>query len=658
VIVSFLMALILTLYRMWLCYERGSELGELTLLERLRLFWIGFRLDAVIVCRTTIVLILILIFLPASTAKTFNGIFLVCAAVVFFVLFFAETAGVYFFRYYDFRPNYLVLEYGSGQEVLRTITKVYPIARIVAGSGLLTMVVLVILHQAVNSLVGIEGQTPYWFWDRGGTFCWLLLTGFATRGTLSHRPLNPSFAMVTQNRIANEIAGCGIFNVLYEWGNKLKKEFTDLKTVIKPLPLDEALLRSQAVLSKQGQLTSDSQNPLVRRIDSGKSSQSLNVVLVVMESFTSKLVGAVGGSPALTPEFDRLAAQGILLEQCYATGERTIQGLEAILSSFPPLPGAGVVKRPQARQNFATLASLLKERGYATQFLYGGQGIFDHMRAFFLGNGFDAFIEEKDFENPLFRGAWGVSDEDVFRRADQEFRTLTSQGRNFFATILTVSLHSPWKYPPNRIQPLPANTPVPAGFELEELNNFLYADYAVGQFMREVRNAPYFANTLFVFVGDHGIHLRGRDLIPVDEYRVPVLFYAPAHLSPQRHCAVTSQIDITPTIMGILGGEYRSPFFGRDVLNCADDKNFAMMIYNKKRYGIVSGSHVVVLTETGETLACERNAVKASWLPVAKTPKQQEICRNATALLGAAQELLIRGHYTAEVRADNVVQSA
>ena len=162
-----------------------------------------------------------------------------------------------------------------------------------------------------------------------------------------------------------------------------------------------------------------------------------------------------------------------------------------------------------------------------------------------------------------------------------------------------MSLHSPWEYPSGRIKPLPPETLVPPGFEFEGLNNFLYADYAIGKFIREAQNATYFDKTLFVFVGDHGVHLRGRDLIPVDDYRVPALFLAPACLEPQRVRRVISQIDIPPTIMGILGGEYRNPFFGSDSLNHKSDNSFAIVVYNMKRYGIVSDRELLVLAETG-----------------------------------------------------------
>jgi phosphoglycerol transferase MdoB-like AlkP superfamily enzyme len=275
------------------------------------------------------------------------------------------------------------------------------------------------------------------------------------------------------------------------------------------------------------------------------------------------------------------------------------------------------------------------------------------MRSFFVANGFDRFIEEKDFLSPEFVGTWGVSDEDLFHRADGEFRKLHEQGRAFFATILTVSLHSPWEYPAGRIQPLSPQTPVPPGFELEELNNFLYADYAIGRFIREAREAPYFDRTLFVFVGDHGVHLRGRELIPVDEYRVPAVFLAPAHLEPRRIQRVTSQIDIPPTIMGMLGGEYRNPFFGRDVMNHHANDNFAVVVYNKNRYGIVSDRELIVLTETGGEVSYMRTENHNPWQQVPAAAQQFERSKNAVALLRVAEDLLLSSRYTnAKRRAD------
>jgi len=645
VAICLIAALILSGFRLWLYWERRADVNALPVQQKLTLFWLGFRLDAVIVSRACLPLVLAALMLPLAYLRASQFVFALYLGAVYFTLFFAEIAGIYFFRFYDFRFNYLVFEHGTDREVLKTVAKAYPLGRILLFS-IVGAWIAIVTAQLVGRLAVFRVDS-FELWDRSLAFVWLLLVGFATRGTLDHRPLNPSLASFTTHRIANEIAGCGIFNLLYEWSQRAKDQFAALKSIAQLPAADQAFARARHVLAGDGQFTDDGPNPLVRRVTNNVKPVPLNVVLVVMESFTGRLTGCLGGMPALSPELDKLAQEGLLLEQCYATGERTIQGLEAAVCSFPPLPGEGVVKRPQARQNFATLASVLRQRGYATSFLYGGQGIFDHMLGFFLGNGFDRFIEEKDFSAPRYKSPWGVSDEDLFERADGEFRRYHAAGQPFFSTLLTVSLHSPWQFPAGKIKPLAADTRVPPGFELAELNNFLYADYCIGQFMRQARQAPYFDNTLFVFVGDHGVHLRGNELIPIDEYIVPALLLAPKHITVGRIGTVTSQLDLPPTIMGIVGGEYRSPFFGRDVFKPHAADPFAMVIYNKKRYGIVTERELIVLRESGDRLAYEHAAHGRPWSQMVMNANQTERTNDGLAILRSAEDLLLSGRYHA-----------
>jgi hypothetical protein len=465
------------------------------------------------------------------------------------------------------------------------------------------------------------------------------------RGTLDHRPLNPTFAARTSNRVANEIAGSSVLNVANELLQRQGGVYQSLASVVPPLPDAEALARARAQLADSGDWIEGAPSPLARRVESPARARPLNVVLVVMESFTAGLVGTLGGEPALTPEFDRLAEEGVLFERCYATGERTVQGLEAVLASFPSLPGVSAVRRPQALGGFETLATTLGARGYDTLFLYGGQGIFDDMRGFFVGNGFDVFLEERDFENVAFRGAWGVSDEDVFRRALAEVERRSAAGRPVFAAILTVSLHSPWEFPPGRGEPLPADTKLPPGFERAELENFGYADWALGALVREARSKPFFDDTLFVFVGDHGVHLRGRELVPIDENRVPALFFAPARLAPRRIARVTSQLDVAPTLMGILGGDYPSTFFGEDVLRDPTGEGFAPMVYDRKRIGLLRGPRFGVFLENGDELAFVRGPDGAGFLPTPLGASERDEHRDGAALLQLAETLLEERRY-------------
>lgn len=627
-----------------LALERAADLAGLATQPLADLFVTGLRLDGVIAGSLVLPVAAFLLLAPERWLPGGLRVLRVHAALVFGLLAFAEIAGFSFFRYYDLRPNHLVLEHGADPEVIASVLAAYPVAWIVAASLAVALAATWLqVRLAGRAHAPVSGRRA--LADRLGVLLCLLLSGLGMRGTLDHRPLNPTFAARTSNRVANEIAGSGVFNVATELWLRSRDVYAPLASVVPSLPAPEALARARSQLAHTGIWLADAASPLARTISAPAREKPLHVVLVVMESFTAGLVGTLGGQPALTPEFDRLAAAGLLFANCYATGERTVQGLEAILSSFPSLPGVAAVRRPQALRGFETLATTLRARGYDTLFLYGGQGIFDGMRGFFVGNGFDVFLEERDFENVGFRGAWGVSDEDVFRRALSELERRSAAGRPVLAVILTVSLHSPWQFPPGRSDPLPRDTPVPPGFERAELENFQYADWALGALVREARGRPFFDDTLFVFVGDHGVHLRGRELIPIDENRVPALFLAPAHLAPGRIERVTSQLDVAPTLMGILGGDYPSTFFGENVLADPAGEGFAPMVYNRKRIGLLRGPRLGVFLENGTQLAFERGPDGAGFESVTLTPRARDEQRDGAALLQMAETLLLEGRY-------------
>ncbi len=637
--------LILTGFRVYLYSGRGAELEELTAADAFLVFLTGLRLDAVVVFGLLALLVLALNVVPRRwLGRTFVAA-RVWAAMVFVFLFGAELAGVYFFRYYDFRPNYLVLDHAADPEVAATILAAYPVVWIAVltfaggAAAYLLFEVTAARHGEDRIRSGVA--------DRVVSFLLLALAALGMRGTLDRRPLNPSASAVTSNRLANEIAGSGIYNVVYELAQRSSDKYAGIGSILETMDVEAAVATAREHLAPTGSFTDDAPNRLVRVVGGGSEARPLNVVLIVMESFTGRLIGHLGGTPALSPRLDAIAEQGVIFENCFATGERTIQGLEAIVCSFPPLPGVGVVRRPQAQHGFATLATVLAERGYETLFVYGGQGIFDQMRGFFLENGYDRFIEEKDFEDPIFTGKWGACDEDLYARIDRECRRYHAEAKPFFVTGLTISLHSPWEYPAGRIEERPESDPIPKGFEYEELNTFLYADEAIGRYMDAARTAPYFDDTLFVFVGDHGVHLRGKGLVPVDDYRVAAVMVAPRYLEARRVARTISQIDIGPTIMGVLGGEYRSAFFGRDRLGGPGD-DFALMIYSKKRYAVLNGHRLTVISERGEPLGFARGDGSSDWLRAFLSPDHGRDVRALTSLVQLAERQLMDGCYNTE----------
>lgn len=313
----------------------------------------------------------------------------------------------------------------------------------------------------------------------------------------------------------------------------------------------------------------------------------LNVVVVLEESFGSEFVGALHPRPvSLTPSYDALAQEGLLFTRAYSTGNRTIRALEATTSSLPPLPGVSIVRRPQSK-NLFTLPALLRAHGYQTLFVYGGRALFDGMGGYLRANGIDRVVEQKDYPEDAFRTAWGVADEAIFDRALSEMDAMHAQGRPFYTLVLSVSNHRPYSFPEGEVRWDPS---------LRSRENAVrYADWALGRFVRQARQHDFFKDTLFVLMGDHGARVYGAAEIPLPSYEVPILFYAPGVIpAGAKVDTLTSSLDIPPTVLGVLGMEYESPFFGHDALHIDPSAGRALMTHNNE-IALMKGSRIAVL---------------------------------------------------------------
>jgi phosphoglycerol transferase MdoB-like AlkP superfamily enzyme len=296
----------------------------------------------------------------------------------------------------------------------------------------------------------------------------------------------------------------------------------------------------------------------------------LNVIVVMEESFGAEFSKLHGSSTDLTPFFDRYARQGIWFSNMYAQGTRTVRGLEAITASFPPIPTVSIVRRP-GNDHIATWGKVMREAGYSTTFLYGGFGYFDNMNAFFGDNGYDV-VDRREIKNPRFANIWGVSDEDLFDTTLATMDQKAALGRPFFAQVMTTSNHKPFTFRDG----LPGIPPEGGGRSA----GVRYADFALGYFLEQARKHSWFDSTVFVVVADHGARVYGRAEIPLRTYEIPCLILAPKHIRPQQIDTLASQIDIAPTVLGLLGFGYRAPFFGQDLLSHPDAPRVALFNHN------------------------------------------------------------------------------
>ena len=385
----------------------------------------------------------------------------------------------------------------------------------------------------------------------------------------------------SDNPQLNELAGNGYFDFWHAfWYNEI-----DYERFYKTMPRQRAIRELALELSGHHDGITITQRPNEREIVADGPRKPLNVVLVSIESFSAEFMQAFGNRQALTPNMDKLAREGLLFTKMYATGNRTVRGLEALTLSVPPTPGHAIVKRPHNDHLF-TIGEVFKTQGYEPLYLYGGYSYFDNMKEFFSGNGYTVIDrsalkpEEIHFEN-----IWGVADEDLFSLTLRELDKRHATGTKFFAHVMTTSNHRPFTYPAGRID-IPSRSGREGGVK--------YTDWAIGNFIERARDKPWFNDTVFVLVADHTHKGRGRQELPIENYHIPCIIYAPAHVTPRQIDTIASQIDVAPTLLGLLNVSYRTKFFGHDILREGQKHQRALMA-NYQTVGYYESGRMVEL---------------------------------------------------------------
>ena len=385
------------------------------------------------------------------------------------------------------------------------------------------------------------------------------------------------------NRVANQIARDGLHSLFAAFRNA----GMDYEAFYVTRPETELVPRLRELVGAPV----DSAATDLKRTVEGRADGEVrpNVVLVCVESLSAWFLAEFASEdenrsgPTVTPRLDALSEKSLFFTQMYSTGTRTVRGLEALSLSFPPTPGESVVKRPGNEGLFSS-GFLFRERGYDTRFIYGGYGAFDNMNAFFGANGFDV-VDRTDLssEETTFGNIWGVCDEDLFRRTLRECDTSHDAGRPFFQFVMTTSNHRPYTYPDGRID-------VPSGTNRD--GAVRYTDYAIGKFLDDAAKKPWFEDTVFVIVADHCSSSRGKTELPVDRFHIPCWIYAPKLVPARRSDVLCSQIDVTPTLLGLLGWSYESRFLGVDVLRTPPNR---ALLCNYLHVGLYDGERLLTL---------------------------------------------------------------
>jgi phosphoglycerol transferase MdoB-like AlkP superfamily enzyme len=583
-------------------------------------FGYGLLFDVVVACYVVAPMVLWLALVPDRLARTalhraFGVAFF--AAILYGALILAASEW-FFWDEYGGRFNFIAVDYLLyTHEVLQNIWESFPLGRI-----LLALV-------AFASLCAFVLRRPLWRaaaaplrWRHALAAVMVLLAVIGA----SLRWLDSDAKNFSANDAANDLAGNGLYELFAaNYRNELSYE-----RHYATLPAAEAMASVRAALG------ADASEGVERRVISPGKERRLNVVLVSVESLGAEFLGVYGNQRGLTPNLDAIARQSLWFSQVYATGNRTVRGLEALSLALPPTPGQSIVRRPHNEKLFS-LGSVFEDKGYAVLFAYGGYGYFDNMNAFFDANDYRT-IDRRAIpsERVQFENVWGVADEHLFDQVLEEIDRETKQPapRPVFAHVMTTSNHRPYTYPPGRID-------IPSGTGRE--GAVKYSDYAIGEFLRQARTRPWFDDTVFVLTADHGANARGTSRIPVDKYLIPLFIFAPKHVTAGRVDRLMSQIDIAPTTLGLLGFDYYSKFFGRDVLNSPPESDRAF-VANYQTLGYLRRDRLVLLHPKRGTEAFRVDAQKN----ILQGVSDPQLVREAVSFYAAAAYVFRSGLYRDE----------
>lgn len=360
-----------------------------------------------------------------------------------------------------------------------------------------------------------------------------------------------------------------------------------------------------------------------------------HVILIEIESFSASFMKSYGSEKAIAPNLDQLVHEGIWFSNLYATGTRTVRGLEAMSAALPPLPGQSIVRRSN-NSDLYTLGGMLRKKSFDPMFMYGGYGVFDNMNAYFRGNGY-AIKDRSDFSeaNNSFATVWGVADELLFNEAIDQIDYDTKNGTKRFLHIMTTSNHRPYTYPAGRID-IPSKTGRDGAVK--------YTDWAIGNFLRQARKKPWFNDTLFIIVADHNASVAGKQSLPPNKYLIPAVLYAPKMIASTEIKNMSSQIDLTPTVLAMLGIHTNGVFFGQNLLALNPEQRAFLVNYQELGYLTPSSDGLRHLTLLGPKKRLENYSVSADG-DLTKVPDDSLNSNKAIALFQRVDEVYSAGEY-------------
>ena len=498
--------------------------------------------------------------------------------IVFFILIFNGVSEFFFWDEFGVRYNFIAVDYLIyTTEVLGNIRESYPMPALI--SGILIADIGLMFFIWKRKYLSISFQSKSITKSRLRTGFILILIP-----VLSFILIRNTSVEITKNRYNNELAKNGIHSLFAAFLNN----DLDYETFYAKNSNQENFKQLRPLLKSENSkyLSTDLFN-ISRQITNSGEEKKYNVVFITVESLSAEFLGFKGSKLGqITPNLDAIADSSLFFTNLYAIGTRTIYGLEAATLGAPPKPGQSVIKRAN-NENMFSLGQIFKEHGYQLKYIYGGYGYFDNMNNYFSHNGYE-IVDRNDFKNEeiTFANTWGVCDQDLFNRTLKECDNSFAGGKPFMNMLMTTSNHRPFTYSEGVID-IPSHVSRAGGVK--------YCDFAIGEFIRKASQKPWFGNTIFVILADHCAGSAGQAELPFMEYQIPFIIYNPSLVRPQQIGKLCSQIDVAPTLLGVMNWTYKSKFFGKDIVKMAPEEERAF-ISNYQKLGYIKNDDLTILS--------------------------------------------------------------
>ncbi|MFM2344125.1 MAG: hypothetical protein RLZZ210_735 [Pseudomonadota bacterium] len=533
-------------------------------------------------------------YLSPKKAQPFVLGLLLLSAIITWV--FIGASEFVFWNEFSYRFNFIAVDYLIyTKEVLGNITQSYNLTPILAGIFAISLLFFAVTWKFIKPNLAINNLNNVNYKPKGIVKKITSFVSWCGLAAFGYLIIPAGLKEFCANNQAVQLAGNGHF----EFGHAFFHNQIDYHQFYATLknPSEHLSFNRNPTLASldknklNGDNPNNQNNPIVHKISSEKNNinaninSKMNVVLISVESLSADFMGTFGNKQNITPNLDKLSQESLLFTNLYATGTRTVRGLEALSLSIPPTPGHSIVKRP-SNENLFSMGKVMQDNGYESMYIYGGYSYFDNMQHFFSNNSYKvldrSLIDKKDIH---YENIWGVADEDLFTLSLKELDTRYHANKPFFAHIMTTSNHRPFTYPNGRVD-IPSKTNREGAVK--------YTDWAIGNFIDRAKQKPWFNNTIFVIVADHCASARGKTDLPVDKFHIPLIMYSPAYIKPQKIDYVASQIDIAPTVLNLLNISYASKFFGQDILGQGKTNQRAFMA-NYQTVGMYKDNKVVEL---------------------------------------------------------------